>query len=51
MTCILRIDSSSRIEGSHSRELADYFQAAWLKNYPDDRVIVRDVVKNPAPYM
>jgi FMN-dependent NADH-azoreductase len=51
MTQILRIDSSSRVEGSHSRELADYFQAAWLKKYPEDRVIVRDVVKNPAPHI
>jgi FMN-dependent NADH-azoreductase len=51
MTSILRIDSSSRIEGSHSRELADYFQATWLKKYPDDQVIIRDVVKNPAPHI
>jgi FMN-dependent NADH-azoreductase len=51
MSSILRIDSSSRIEGSHSRELADYFQAIWLKQYPDDRMIVRDVVKNPVPHI
>lgn len=51
MTHILRIDSSSRVEGSHSRELADYFQTAWLKKNPDDRVIVRDVVKNPVPHI
>jgi FMN-dependent NADH-azoreductase len=51
MTHILRIDSSSRREGSHSREIADYFQATWLKKYPDDRVIIRDVVKNPAPHI
>ncbi|MEN9518278.1 MAG: hypothetical protein RLZZ381_866 [Cyanobacteriota bacterium] len=51
MTQILRIDSSSRVEGSHSRELADYFQTVWLKKYPEDRLIVRDVVKNPAPHI
>ncbi|MEY2831435.1 MAG: hypothetical protein RLZZ574_693 [Cyanobacteriota bacterium] len=51
MTRILRIDSSSRLEGSHSRELADYFQNTWCKKYPDDEVIVRDVVKNPAPHI
>lgn len=51
MTRILRIDSSSRLEGSHSRELADYFQNTWCKKYPDDRVTVRDVVKNPAPHI
>ena len=42
MTRILRIDSSARLQGSHSRELADYFQNAWLKKYPHDEVIVRD---------
>lgn len=51
MTRILRIDSSSRIQGSHSRELVDYFQTAWINKYPDCEVIVRDVVKNPAPHI
>lgn len=51
ITRILRIDSSSRLEGSHSRELADYFQNTWYKKYPDDEVIVRDVVKNPVPHI
>jgi FMN-dependent NADH-azoreductase len=51
MTRILRIDSSSHLEGCHSRELADYFQNTWCKKYPDDRVTVRDVVKNPAPHV
>ena len=47
MARILRIDSSSRIQGSHSRELADYFQTTWLKHYPQDKVIVRDIIKTP----
>ena len=51
MTRILRIDSSSRFEGSHSRELADYFQAAWLEKYPQDEIVVRDVVKTPLPHI
>ena len=51
MTRILRIDSSARLQGSHSRELADYFQNAWLKKYPHDEVIVRDVVQNPCPHI
>lgn len=51
MTRILRIDSSSRIEGSHSRELADYFQATWLKKNPHDQVIIRDVIQNPCPHI
>ncbi len=51
MTRILRIDSSARLQGSHSRELADYFQNAWLTKYPHDEVIVRDVVQNPCPHI
>jgi FMN-dependent NADH-azoreductase len=51
MTRLLRIDSSSRLEGSHSRELADYFQNTWCKKYPDDQVIDRDIVKNPVPHI
>ena len=47
MAKILRIDSSSRTQGSHSRELADYFQTTWLKHYPQDEVIVRDIIKTP----
>lgn len=51
MARILRIDSSSRIEGSHSRELTNYFQDAWLQKYSSDEVIVRDVIKNPCPHI
>ncbi|MGL5078383.1 MAG: FMN-dependent NADH-azoreductase, partial [Waterburya sp.] len=51
MAKILRIDSSSRLQGSHSRELADYFQAIWLEKYPSDQVIVRDLVKTPVPHI
>ena len=51
MTRILRIDSSSRFQGSHSRAVADYFQNAWLEKYPQDEVIVRDVIKTPLPHI
>ena len=47
MAKILRIDSSSRTQGSHSRELADYFQTTWLKHHPQDEVIVRDIIQTP----
>ena len=47
MAKILRIDSSSRTQGSHSRELADYFQATWLKHHPQTEIIVRDIIKTP----
>ena len=51
MANLLRIDSSSRIEDSHSRKLADYFQASWLRRYPDTEVLVRDTIKTPAPHL
>jgi FMN-dependent NADH-azoreductase len=51
MTQLLRIDSSSRVQGSHSREIADYFETAWLKKYPSDQVTVRDLVKTPLPHI
>ena len=51
MTHLLRIDSSSRFAGSHSRQLADYFQQTWLAAYPQDRIVVRDVVKTPLPHI
>lgn len=51
MTCILRIDSSSRIENSHSRQLTDYWQTTWLKKYPDDRIVTRDLAQTPLPHL
>ncbi len=48
---ILRIDSSSRTEGSHSRELGDYFEKAWLNQHPEDRIVRRDVVAEPIEHI
>lgn len=47
MNTILRIDASSRANGSISRTLGDYFEAAWLDRYPHDRMLRRDVVTEP----
>ena len=49
MARILRIDSSSRFEGSHSRAIADVFQNTWLAAHPGDEVVTRDVVQSPCP--
>ena len=51
MARILRIDSSSRLQDSHSRELADFFQATWLKQHPHDEVVRRDLVATPIPHI
>ena len=51
MTRVLRIDSSSRIENSYSRKLADYFQTVWQKKHPDTQIVVRDPVKTQLPHI
>ncbi len=51
MKTLLRIDCSSRIAGSHSRALADYFEKKWLDANPDGIVIKRDLAKGPIPHI
>lgn len=51
MARILRIDSSSRVHGSHSRELADIFLATWFQQHPNDEVVVRELVETPIPHI
>ena len=51
MKQLLRIDCSARIEGSHSRTLADYFEDQWKEENPDAKVIYRDLVKQPLPHI
>lgn len=51
MTRILRIDASSRTEGSHSRKFADRFLESWFKTHPDDTLAVRDLALAPIPHI
>lgn len=51
MKTLLRIDSSSRIEGSHSRELADHFQEEWLNLHRDGVVLSRDLTLQLVPHI
>jgi FMN-dependent NADH-azoreductase len=44
---LLRIDASSRVEGSHSRRLADAVQAEWKKRHPGGQVVRRDLSRLP----
>ncbi|HGG62947.1 MAG TPA: FMN-dependent NADH-azoreductase [Rhodobacteraceae bacterium] len=43
MTTLLRIDSSARIDGSHSRALGDYAQSLWQAENPTGQTIIRNV--------
>ncbi len=48
---LLRIDASSRIAQSDSRNIADTFVAGFTKKHPTTKVIVRDVVQQPIPHI
>jgi FMN-dependent NADH-azoreductase len=47
MPTLLRIDASSRRDGSHSRALADAFETAWSNRFPGETVMRRDLATNP----
>lgn len=51
MRKLLRIDCSSRIVGSHSRALADYFEKNWkIANHNGD-VVYLDLAKKQIPHI
>lgn len=51
MPTLLRIDSSSRRDGSHSRALADAFVAAWSSRFPGARITRRDLAADPIAHI
>jgi FMN-dependent NADH-azoreductase len=51
MAHLLRIDSSLRGEGSVSRSVADTFQNAWQQAHPDGTVTLRELGRDPLPYL
>ncbi len=48
---LLRIDASSRIEGSDSRNFANQFQQQWQTKHPDGKVVIRDIVTTNIPHI
>ncbi len=44
---LLHVDSSARLERSHSRRLGKVLVAAWQSACPGDRIIHRDIGLNP----
>jgi len=46
---LFRLDASIRVEGSHSREIADIAEREWLAANPDADVIRRSVGTEPIP--
>ena len=49
MIQLLRINSSSRLEGSHSTAIADTFEAAFRQKQPGCRVVTRNVADGSIP--
>lgn len=51
MAHLFRIDASIRQHGSFSRSVADTFQATWTAAHPSGTVSVRDLGRDPLPYL
>jgi len=51
MKTLLRIDASSRVDGSHSRKIGNLCVEQWLKTYPDAKVQIRDLSKDQIPHI
>lgn len=48
---LLRIDASSRHDGSHSRQLGDMVESAWRARHAGGRVLLRDLAAEPLPHI
>ncbi|MGX5217568.1 FMN-dependent NADH-azoreductase [Pseudomonas segetis] len=51
MTTLLHIDASVRSERSLSRKLSQAFVDAWIAHDDNAQVIVRDIGRNPPPFI
>jgi len=51
MTQLLRINSSSRLEGSHSAAVADVFEAEYRRKHPGCRVVTRNIADGSIPFI
>jgi FMN-dependent NADH-azoreductase len=51
MKNILQINTSLFSEQGESSRLTQAFIDAWMHSYPEDRVVVRDLAKNPVPHL
>jgi FMN-dependent NADH-azoreductase len=49
MMSLLRIDTSIRVDGSHSREIADIVEQEWQAAHPAGTVVRRDLGRDPVP--
>jgi FMN-dependent NADH-azoreductase len=48
---LLRIDTSARLQGSTTRQLADDIEARWRARHANGRVLRRDLAIEPVPHI
>jgi FMN-dependent NADH-azoreductase len=46
---LFRLDASIRVDGSHSRQIADIVQREWDTAHPGETVINREIGIDPLP--
>ncbi|HVQ96251.1 MAG TPA: NAD(P)H-dependent oxidoreductase [Mycobacteriales bacterium] len=46
---LFRLDASIRVDGSHSRAIADIVEREWRDAHPADETVRRDVGRQPVP--
>jgi FMN-dependent NADH-azoreductase len=46
---LFRLDASIRVEGSHTRAIADIVEQEWRNTHPDEKIIRRHVGTDPIP--
>ena len=48
---LLKIDTSTRINDSFSRQMAQAFIDAWKSTHPGNEITIRDLALNPVPHV
>jgi FMN-dependent NADH-azoreductase len=51
MARLLHLDSSARVDGSRSREVALAFRSSWERSHPEGEVVYRDLASDPLPHL
>ena len=46
---LFRLDASIRVDGSHSREVADIVEREWRAAHPGEQVVTRNIGLDPLP--
>jgi FMN-dependent NADH-azoreductase len=46
---LFRLDASIRVDGSHSREIADLVEEEWRSGHPEEQIVRRHIGTDPLP--